>query len=63
LPYYHRLTQSRYSSEQAGSSLGVRQHQNRGIGWEYVQVCIDDATGLAYVEVLSDEKGTLRWAS
>jgi transposase InsO family protein len=26
------------------------------IGWEYVHVAIDDATRLAYVEVLSDEK-------
>lgn len=29
----------------------------RGIGWEFVHVCIDDATRLAYVEVLEDEKG------
>jgi transposase InsO family protein len=36
---------------------GVRQHRNRGIGWEYVHVCIDDNTRLAYVEVLGDEKG------
>ena len=28
----------------------------RQVGWEYVHVCIDDATRLAYVEVLSDEK-------
>ena len=26
------------------------------VGWEYVHVCIDDATRLAYVEVLADEK-------
>ncbi len=26
-------------------------------GWEFVHVCIDDATRLAYVEVLGDEKG------
>jgi transposase InsO family protein len=37
---------------------GVRGHQNRGLGWEYVHVCIDDCTRLAYVEVLGDEKGT-----
>jgi len=29
----------------------------RLIGWEYVHVCIDDATRLGYVEVLDDEKG------
>jgi transposase InsO family protein len=28
------------------------------IGWEYVHVCVDDATRLAYVEVLGDEKAT-----
>ena len=28
------------------------------VGWERVHVCIDDATRLAYVEVLPDEKAT-----
>jgi transposase InsO family protein len=28
----------------------------RGAGWERVHVCVDDATRLAYVEVLPDEK-------
>jgi transposase InsO family protein len=28
------------------------------IGWEYVHVCVDDATRLAYVEVLADERAT-----
>ena len=27
------------------------------LGWEFVHVCVDDATRLAYVEVLADEKG------
>jgi transposase InsO family protein len=33
-------------------------HHRRGyrLGWEYVHVCIDDATRLVYVEVLDDEK-------
>ena len=31
-------------------------HDRRTVGWEYVHVCIDDATRLAYVEVLADEK-------
>ena len=46
---------------------GMRQHyqprvtagdgQRRNtVGWEYVHVCVDDATRLAYVEVLGDEK-------
>ena len=30
--------------------------RSRGAGWEYVHVCVDDATRLAYVEVLGDEK-------
>jgi transposase InsO family protein len=29
----------------------------RQIGWEYVHIAIDDATRMAYVEVLGDEKG------
>jgi transposase InsO family protein len=35
---------------------GDRRTRTRGIGWEYVHVCIDDATRLVYVEVLDDEK-------
>ncbi len=35
---------------------GVRTHRNRGIGWDYVHVCIDDYSRLAYVEVLENEK-------
>jgi transposase InsO family protein len=31
--------------------------RSRGVGWEFVHVCIDDFTRLAYVEVLEDEKG------
>ena len=34
---------------------GDRRIRSRGIGWEYVHVAIDDATRLAYVEVLDDE--------
>jgi hypothetical protein len=29
----------------------------RGVGWEFVHVAIDDATRLAFVEILSDQKG------
>jgi transposase InsO family protein len=35
---------------------GDRSTRSRGIGWEYVHVCIDDCTRLAYVEVLEDER-------
>jgi transposase InsO family protein len=37
---------------------GDRRTRSRGIGWEYVHVCVDDATRIAYVEVLEDEKAT-----
>jgi hypothetical protein len=36
---------------------GDRRHRARGIGWEYVHVAVDDASRLAYVEVLPDERG------
>ncbi len=36
---------------------GRRTKHARGAGWEFVHVCVDDATRLAYVEVLADEKG------
>ena len=35
---------------------GRRTSQAKGVGWERVHVCVDDATRLAYVEVLGDEK-------
>jgi transposase InsO family protein len=45
--------------------VGHRKSQNRRrrarrageLGWEFVHVCVDDATRLAYAEVLPDEKG------
>lgn len=36
---------------------GDRRSAVRGIGWEYVHVCVDDCSRLAYAEVLSDEQG------
>jgi transposase InsO family protein len=35
---------------------GDRRQRSRGVGWEYVHVCVDDATRLAHVEVLDDER-------
>ena len=32
------------------------QSNSRGIGWEYVHVCIDDASRIAFSQILSDEK-------
>jgi transposase InsO family protein len=43
----HRMTGNRGPGQRA-----------RGAGWEFVHVCVDDATRLAYVEVLNDEKAT-----
>jgi transposase InsO family protein len=34
-----------------------RRTRSGGIGWEFVHVAVDDATRLAYVEVLDDETG------
>ena len=50
----HRVTASRASQKKTrrnGKRVGVA-------GWEFVHVCVDDATRLAYVEVLADEKAT-----
>jgi transposase InsO family protein len=49
----HRVTGTRKSKFEHGSGAGRR----RVTGWEFVHVCVDDATRLAYVEVLPDEKG------
>ena len=35
---------------------GDRTKRSRGAGWEFVHVCVDDCTRLAYVEVLDDER-------
>ena len=35
---------------------GNPRDRHRGAGWEYVHVCVDDHSRLAYVEVLEDEK-------
>jgi transposase InsO family protein len=35
---------------------GDRTRRSRGAGWEFVHVCVDDCTRLAYVEVLGDER-------
>ena len=35
---------------------GDRRGRNRGAGWDFVHVSVDDATRLADVEVLADER-------
>ena len=39
-----------------GSRPTIERDQGKK-GWEFVHVCVDDATRLAYVEVLADERG------
>jgi transposase InsO family protein len=42
----HRIT---------GRSAGAV-NRHRGIGWEFVHVCIDDASRIAFVQVLADQR-------
>jgi len=49
----HRVTGHRASQFKSGRGAERR----KVTGWEFVHVCVDDATRLAYVEVLADEKG------
>ena len=50
----HRMTgkRGRYTGQRTDAEGQAR----NVVGWEFVHVAIDDATRLAYVEVLSDEK-------
>jgi len=34
---------------------GDRRTRKRGIGWEFLHVCVDDATRVAYAELMADE--------
>ena len=54
-----RIDGSRASGHRATAAIAARErHRGYGIaGWEFVHVCVDDATRLAYVEVLADERG------
>jgi transposase InsO family protein len=35
---------------------GDRTRRSRGIGWDFLHVCVDDASRLAYTEILADER-------
>ena len=48
----HRMTGSKRGQANRGRD------GKRTAGWEFVHIAIDDATRLAYAEVLGDEKGT-----
>jgi transposase InsO family protein/transposase-like protein len=51
----HRVRGFRHHNRARTDATGVRRRQT---GWEFVHVAIDDATRLAYAEVLADEKAT-----
>jgi transposase InsO family protein len=49
----------RVTGTKASQNANRRQRRRGGpAGWEFVHVCVDDATRLAYAEVLTDEKAT-----
>ncbi|HYN51572.1 MAG TPA: IS481 family transposase, partial [Thermoleophilaceae bacterium] len=48
----HRISGRKHYTPRRGPRGAVR----RTVGWEFVHVCVDDATRLAYIEVLADEK-------
>lgn len=51
----HRVTGKRRANATKTDAAGRRRSQSQ---WEFVHVAIDDATRLAYAEVLGDEKAT-----
>jgi transposase InsO family protein len=52
----HRFIGRPGQREAAGTRTDAEGHRRLQVGWEYVHIAIDDATRLAYVEVLTDEK-------
>ena len=51
----HRISGRHHYNPTRTDAAGVRRQI---VGWEYVHIAIDDATRLAYAEVLTDEKAT-----
>jgi transposase InsO family protein/transposase len=49
----HRLTGKRRHNPEKTDAAGVRRRQ---VGWEFCHVCVDDATRLAFAEILADER-------
>ena len=52
----HRFTGRPGQRRAAGSRTDAHGVRRNRVGWEYVHVAIDDATRLAYVEVLANER-------
>src|SRR6266496_4057564 len=54
-----RLRRQRWTGKQIASETGVSPatvSRHHGIGWEFVHVCIDDASRVAFVQVLADQR-------
>ena len=51
----HRVTGRKHYTPERNDAAGV---PRKTVGWEFCHVCVDDATRLAYVEVLGDERAT-----
>ena len=51
----HRMTGQKRGTPRRTDRAGVRRHTG---GWEFVHVAVDDATRMAYAEVLGDERAT-----
>ncbi len=51
----HRMTGRRHYK---GKRTDLEGQRRETTGWEFVHVCVDDATRLAYAEVLGDERAT-----
>jgi transposase InsO family protein len=49
----HRVTGRKHYTPRRTDRAGVRR---KTVGWEFVHVCVDDATRFAYAEVLNDER-------
>jgi transposase InsO family protein len=49
----HRITNDR---TRQSSSRGVRGGKSWGAGWEFVHVCIDDASRIAFSKVMTSER-------
>jgi transposase InsO family protein len=57
LVHFDVKTLGRWRKGPGHRATGNRSRRDRGAGWEYAHVAVDDASRLAYVEVLPDQKG------
>ena len=55
-PHRHQEARPLRANRPSHHRRAQRQSKSRGSGWEYVHVCIDDASRLAFSQILPDEK-------